>query len=96
MRRQPHGYRQLKEAQSVGCPFSCGKTAQLSKKQTGDDSQIFPFTGKDSPTPARQLPESINMAYAIACVDDWSGKMGYSVKFLVLTRMDTETASLFH
>ncbi|EFA4760593.1 DUF2655 domain-containing protein [Escherichia coli] len=76
--------------------FSCGKTAQLSKKQTGYYSpEIFPSTGKDcNPQPANCLKDQYVLRHC--CVDDRSGKMGYSVKFLVLTRMDTETASLFH
>ncbi|XNM58875.1 hypothetical protein ACLK1S_06710 [Escherichia coli] len=46
--------------------FSCGKTAQLSKKQTGYYSpEIFPSTGKDcNPQPANCL--KINTSYAIA------------------------------
>ncbi|OOO96367.1 hypothetical protein AJR19_001100, partial [Shigella dysenteriae] len=76
--------------------FSCGKTAQLSKKQTGYYSpEIFPSAGKDcNPQPANCLKDQYVLRHC--CVDDRSGKMGYSVKFLVLTRMDTETASLFH
>ena len=53
------------------------------------------YTGKDcNPQPANCLKNQYVLRHC--CVDDLSGKMGHSVKFLVLTRFDTETVTLFH
>ena len=76
--------------------FPVENTAQLSGEQPGKNSpEKIPYTGKDcNPQPANCLKDQYVLRHC--CVDDLSGKMGHSVKFLVLTRFDTETVTLFH
>ncbi|WP_318377636.1 hypothetical protein, partial [Enterobacter sp.] len=82
------------EAQSVGCLYFIRKNSAIIRGTAWENSpEKIPSTGKDcNPQPANCLNDQYVLRHC--CVDERTGKIGDSVKFIVITSLNTESVNI--